>query len=611
MMGLQRAGLENNQMMMQQRAKMAIGRAAQAAVDPQTGQLDEGKFNTLIAQDPDAAYMAQDIQSAQVARKYQEAQTTFTQLQAADAAHSLMAKDMGLLISNPTYDGIADRVKDYTSKGWLSATQAANILSDITPQTPQSILRQKIVGFASANETVQKGIQMAMPKPDLVDYGGGKQYVDTNPVTNQEIVGTTAQKGMSPDAGAPLVSGGLNSQGQKTQVPLGVKAQEYGLPGVGGGITPGPGGGGMYSGMAGGQGAPQAGQGGLFGGLTAPPGTPPAPPGFTGGLGPEPPASPTTQQAKPQTTSDQSDPNHFVDFSEYGAKTPFDAKSKLAPPDYNQKGPGGAQAADLAPGQEEKQKANQASISKGQDDLSGQVEAANKLTLLGQAEQIALKGMAAGAGTGAEAGVSQALRFAARQVGETTDLGKNLLAKANEILANPNNPSAKTDAASIRAYFDTLVNMQATEALRGAYGTHGTDEKLATFENQFNSSTREPGASLQFLGLAGQLSKYLQMKQDAAQAYANVNQTNPNANFGEFESKWVKYANKEDFGTTNPPTGMVTATPGPQTPQAQAPQIPSKPANAPADAYATYSKSRGKVIWVYRQNGKIYPVDGQ
>ena len=603
--GLQTQQLQNNQMLMQQKAKYAIGRAAQQAVDPTTGQLDEGKFNTLIAQDPDAAYMAQDIQSAQVARRYQEAQIGKVHLDQAMEAHNMIAQDLTTLYNDPnlTSDKVWNVAKEYVAKGWLDPATLMQQLGDVNSQTPPAALKAKIAAFAAQNEVTQKGISMLNPNWQKVDTGNGLQWIDTNNITNPGLAGppgaTQVVKGQSPESGAAIEAGPPNAQGGPTTLTRGQRAQMAGQPGIGGMVvTPsGAQGTNPYRALAPAPAAPEGGNP-LLGAVPQGGGGPTSPGAFPGpntapqGAGTAPPAGPVP-----------------VRFPSSPNAPAFNPKDPNPAPNFAPQGPGGALTTGLGPGQAAAQPEQAKDFIQAQSDLQQQAETVNKLTLIGQMEKTAIDAIKTGAGTEGLSQAATAMRQAAALLGDNpTDDKTRLYKRANELLNKPGSPDV--DGASIRQLFETLVNQQAADATKNYFGGHSTNQELNEFQKYFNSPEREPGASLSFLDFQNKLNEYYQTKLKAANQWLS---SNPLPNWGNFQSAWEDYANQNGFGTTKPTGEGVIQTPGqgPAAPAAPAPKYPARPAEAPSDSIL-HEYAPGKYAWYsLGSDGQFHPVKGQ
>ena len=95
-------GLGQNMLQMQglnqtMQARAALGPIAQSSVDPTTGQMDYGKYATLVASDPRTAWMAPDILNSIAQRDLTQAQTIKTGLENSISTQKLIGAVTGEL----------------------------------------------------------------------------------------------------------------------------------------------------------------------------------------------------------------------------------------------------------------------------------------------------------------------------------------------------------------------------------------------------------------------------------------------------------------------------------------------------------------------------------
>lgn len=115
--------LNQNQMFQQEyKARQAIGPILQQSIDPQTGELDIGKFLVHGAANPDAAWKMPEITLQMIQRKYMQAETVQKELQIAQSKYGAIGQAMSGLWGravdaagndtsiNPA-DGLPSRVK--------------------------------------------------------------------------------------------------------------------------------------------------------------------------------------------------------------------------------------------------------------------------------------------------------------------------------------------------------------------------------------------------------------------------------------------------------------------------------------------------------------------
>jgi hypothetical protein len=203
-------------------ANKATSEAYQQSVDPTTGQLDTNKLSALISQNPDSAYnYAQTMKGVMDARQaqqtYDKGGVELNNSQRDNYANGLKFFTQQFATVDPKDPNAAGKIMqigaDAVTNGHIAPSvykAMVNQMPDDPQQWPQ-FLQQKLASFQDA------GAQLGSitPKPTQVDNGATKQYIDTNPISNPGIVGTTIQNQLSPEsATAPVgVMGPGNTPG--------------------------------------------------------------------------------------------------------------------------------------------------------------------------------------------------------------------------------------------------------------------------------------------------------------------------------------------------------------------------------------------------------------
>jgi hypothetical protein len=194
-------------------ANQATSRAFQASIDPVTGQLDTNKLSLALQQEPDAAYnYAQTMKAVQDARQaqqtYDKGAVDLNNAQRGNYSDSMKFLTQQFATVDPNDPNAAGKIAQigldavqhgHVPMNMFKATIAQ--MPDDPKQLPQFI-KQKLASFQDA------GAQLGSitPKPTQVDNGATKQYVDTNPISNPSIVGTTIQNQLSPESATAPVS---------------------------------------------------------------------------------------------------------------------------------------------------------------------------------------------------------------------------------------------------------------------------------------------------------------------------------------------------------------------------------------------------------------------
>lgn len=188
-------------------ANMATSRAYQQAVDPESGQLDTNKLSIALAKDPDAAMnYAQTMKGVMDAR---QAQQTYDrgqiglnsdQIENAKKAYTYTAQRFGTLDpSDPQFSSkLLGVAADTVKYGHVDPQVVISSLANV-PQDPAGRAAWLQRSIAAAKDAAGQ-LDSIAPKPTQIDNGATKQYVDTNPISNPAIVGTTIQNQLSPES---------------------------------------------------------------------------------------------------------------------------------------------------------------------------------------------------------------------------------------------------------------------------------------------------------------------------------------------------------------------------------------------------------------------------
>jgi hypothetical protein len=188
-------------------ANMATSRAYQQSVDPTTGQLDTNRLSVALSKDPSAAMnYAQTMQSVMAAR---QAQQTYErgaiglnddQIKNAENARAYTLKQFGAL--DPSDPNFASKLltigANSVQLGHVDPKIVIASLSNVPddPQGRAAWLQRSI----SSLQDPSAQLGSITPKPTQIDNGATKQYVDTNPISNPGIVGTTIKNQLSPES---------------------------------------------------------------------------------------------------------------------------------------------------------------------------------------------------------------------------------------------------------------------------------------------------------------------------------------------------------------------------------------------------------------------------
>lgn len=194
-------------------ANQATSRAYQQSVDPTTGQLDTNKLSSALAADPDAAYNyasvmkgVQDMKQSQQTYDRGQIGLNNDQIDNAKKAYTYTAQRFGTLDPNdPQFSAkLLGVAADTVKYGHVDPQVVISSLSNV-PQDPAGRAAWLQRSIASAKDAAGQ-LDSIAPKPTQVDNGATKQYVDTNPISNPGIVGTTIQNQLSPESATSPVS---------------------------------------------------------------------------------------------------------------------------------------------------------------------------------------------------------------------------------------------------------------------------------------------------------------------------------------------------------------------------------------------------------------------
>jgi hypothetical protein len=277
---LQNLLLGNQQQQQTLAARQAIGQAYSQAIDPKTGQLDSNKLMSLVAGNPNAAYLAGDV--AAQAQQRQEEQYKINQAQLSQTANRLGVYKSAFapLLSDPspTPDKVYSVIQGLGAAGMPTDEIAGDVSATMPVMDPtkmsdpayQSQYKQALHSWLTTqwggNLSGETQASVFRPSVSLVNTGGGIQGVDTNPTTNPGAVGTTLPMTMTPgEAVTPIT--GTNKDGSTYSIPAATYAQRTGLGGIvfggdssgGGSAGPSPGPSIFGTGRLPGRGAPYSG----------------------------------------------------------------------------------------------------------------------------------------------------------------------------------------------------------------------------------------------------------------------------------------------------------------------------------------------------------------
>lgn len=192
----------NSQQMQQGvNANRAVSQAYQQATDPTTGKVDNNKLLGIISQNPDAAYNMPSIVSG-INTQNQQQITNDT------STFDLKKKQMdwgnatsGMIASNPnaTQADVLDIMRQGVQNKMIDPQSAMMVLATLPPaNSPPGAVSAWAAHHIANAAGPQAQLTAMTPTPTLVNSGGSQQYVDTNALTNPNVIGQKIQNTLTP-----------------------------------------------------------------------------------------------------------------------------------------------------------------------------------------------------------------------------------------------------------------------------------------------------------------------------------------------------------------------------------------------------------------------------
>lgn len=186
------------------RANKAMGGVMQQAVDPQTGTVDYDKAVTLMAQNPDTAYLAPEFMSKIYANKGQALENKLKEMQLVAARQKLFGDAAGSLLQygegvtkDKVFPVINDLYRNMVSSG-LSDDKTMDELLNFAAALPDKgpDLNQRLKGIALQGSGAADSLNKVLGSFQTFDVGGRKILGYTNPVNG--AVNYVGQLDMTP-----------------------------------------------------------------------------------------------------------------------------------------------------------------------------------------------------------------------------------------------------------------------------------------------------------------------------------------------------------------------------------------------------------------------------
>jgi hypothetical protein len=211
-----------------QQAQLATSQAYQQSINPQTGALDQGKFNALLASTPQGAWnigpamqQAGQAQTAQGQGQQQQTQAKMLQMQGISAYMTPLIQKVqaGQPVSGQEVLGAAQSAAD---AGFVTPEMQANVQKQVASLGPNGDASNIVRGaFFTTNASLQQ-LQAASPNLQPTNFGGYTGFPNLRPGTPGYIgSGAVVPNTMSPGDAAQTVDIQLGNN-QTIQVPKGI-----------------------------------------------------------------------------------------------------------------------------------------------------------------------------------------------------------------------------------------------------------------------------------------------------------------------------------------------------------------------------------------------------
>ena len=313
MQQIQMGNVQLQQAQQQMAAKQAMGPILQAAVNPQTGELDYNKAFIGLSSNPATAFLAGDFLSQGIQRKLTQADTALKELevkknqqtQIFDALKGLSAKG-----NSVTTEDAVEALTDRLNSGVIDRKQYQAALDTIKKYPAGAPLAGFVKQTMLATMATKDAMDMVHGSIEHVDLGDKMALIQKDRANGTVRTLGLMPKSLTPEQQAAQVPGAPAPDGSPTAESMAQRLQRQGQGGLAGGNPiPQSFGGGDPS--MNGPGAPQGSDmTGAGGGLQ----TPSAPqPGQGAGAAVPPPASPVVTGLSPMKESLQKDNAKYVD----------------------------------------------------------------------------------------------------------------------------------------------------------------------------------------------------------------------------------------------------------------------------------------------------------
>jgi hypothetical protein len=212
-LGLRGMMLQQDQLNQQINANKAASAAAQAALDPATGQIDQAKFAAALQNTPYAynipEYLKkfQDLQNSQLETQTKQLDIQAKQYQNARTQLDYWGAQLGPLMQNPnvTKSDVIKAISGGVNRGMVDRNQAITLAQELPndPAALKQFLNDQWLGLQSAKDQ----IGLIAPNVQQIDTGGQVNIVPINPLTGAPTgQNTVINKNLTPGEAASNVT---------------------------------------------------------------------------------------------------------------------------------------------------------------------------------------------------------------------------------------------------------------------------------------------------------------------------------------------------------------------------------------------------------------------
>jgi hypothetical protein len=252
-MKLKTGVLQNRLLGQQVDGKIAMGKAAQAAVDPETGKFDGDKFLKTLAADSRGSFQVPEAAAQAVARELQQKQLDTATLELTGKRWAKIGDVAGMLLGTQkgpdgkpvplTREAVVQSLSDnLIGSGLFNDPQAVSQIAAAvqTLPTDEKGIRAWLAGKFLQSHLTTEGVALVNGSPTPISTGGATQIVQASPLTGDTKSIASLPTTLTPAQAVTPAYQRFNPQTQKMENVLTGDAVAA-LPGGTGGNTAPPG----------------------------------------------------------------------------------------------------------------------------------------------------------------------------------------------------------------------------------------------------------------------------------------------------------------------------------------------------------------------------------